>query len=51
MEELDDSNKCIEQIKHDDEALALLEFVAIGEQSITDNPLSFEDIEAFLLEI
>lgn len=42
---------CSEQIKHDSEALALLKFVVLGEQSITDSPLSFEDVEAFFLEI
>lgn len=42
---------CNEQIRHDGEALALLEFVAIGEQSISDSPESLEGVEAFLLEI
>ncbi|MAC47425.1 MAG: hypothetical protein CMI12_11325 [Oceanospirillum sp.] len=39
---------CNEQIRHDGEALALLKFVAKGEQTITHNPLSFEDVEFFV---
>ncbi len=50
MKERDDKELHNQQIKHD-EALALLEFVAIGEQCIAKHAQTFEDVETFLSEI
>lgn len=41
----------MEPQEHDDEAFALLAFIAIGEQTLAENSQTFEDVEAFLLEI
>ncbi len=51
MKERDDNKLCNQQIKHDYEALALLQFVKIGEQAIAEHAQSFEDVETFLSEI
>ncbi|WP_257794101.1 hypothetical protein [Vibrio salinus] len=36
MKERDDNELCDQQIKHNDEAIALLKFLEIGEQGIAD---------------
>ncbi|MFM2478833.1 hypothetical protein [Celerinatantimonas sp. MCCC 1A17872] len=51
MEDLDYSEQCNEQKQHDDEALALLKFIAIGMKTIAENPQSFENVKVFVSEL
>ena len=51
MKELDDNKLNNEEIKLDEEALALLSFIAIGEQTIAEKSQSCEEVATFISEI
>ncbi|MCH1918022.1 hypothetical protein L9G15_01085 [Shewanella sp. A3A] len=51
MKECDDNKQCQQPLKHDEEALALLAFIKIGEKGIAEHAQTFEDVKVFVADI